>query len=155
MGELLVGEHGDRTLLDDRELLRRDLLARVAEHVGVLEPDVREQDDVRAEDVRRVEPAAEPGLDDGDVDVAGRELGERGRADRLELGRLLRLGLGPDASDRRLEVGLLAVDRIRSAQPADVRRDCRADREPSASSSASIVRVAVDLPFVPTTWTAG
>ena len=72
--------------------------------------DVREQDDVRAEDVGRVEPAAEPRLDDRDVDVAPRELRERGRADRLELRRLLRLGLGPDASDRRLEVDLLAVD---------------------------------------------
>ena len=46
MGELLVREDGDRSLLHDRELLGRDLLARLAEHVRVLEADVREQDDV-------------------------------------------------------------------------------------------------------------
>ena len=51
---------------------RRDLLPRVAEDVGVLEADVRQQDDGRVEDVRRVEPAAEPGLDDGCVDARAR-----------------------------------------------------------------------------------
>ena len=76
MRELLVREDGNRSVLDDRELLGRDLLARLAEHVGVLEPDVREQDDVRAQDVRRVEAAAEACLDDGGVDLARRELRE-------------------------------------------------------------------------------
>ena len=78
--ELAVGQHRDRPFLHDGELLRGDLLARLAEHVGVVEPDVREQDDVAAEDVRRVQPAAEAGLDDRDVDPARRELGERGGA---------------------------------------------------------------------------
>ena len=110
---------------------------------------------MRAEDVRRVEPAAEPRLDDGDVDVALRELRERGRAERLELRRLLRLGLGPDAPDRRLEVDLLAVDVIRSAHERTCGETVAPTDSPSASRSASIVRVAVDLPFVPTTWIAG
>ena len=82
-----------------------------------------------AEDVRRVEAAAEAGLDDRDVDLARRELGERGGADRLELGRALRLRLRPDARDRRLEVGLCAVDRDPLGPRADVRRDGRADRQ--------------------------
>ena len=108
----------------------------LAEHVGVLEPDVRQQDDVRAEDVRRVEPAAEARLDDRDVDLARRELGERRRADRLELRRLLRLRLRPDARDGGLEVGLLAVDRDPLGPAADVRRDRRADGEPFARRAA-------------------
>ncbi len=45
-GELLVGEHRDRPVLDNGELLRRDLLPRLPEDVGVLEADVREQHDV-------------------------------------------------------------------------------------------------------------
>ena len=151
----VVGEHGDRPLLHDRELLGRDLLARLAEHVRVLEADVREQDDAAAEDVRRVEPAAEPRLDDGDVDAARGELGERRGAQRLELGRALRLRLRADARERRLEVGRLAVDRIRSLQPRTCGETVAPTESPSASSSASIVRVAVDLPFVPTTWIAG
>ena len=69
------------------KLLLRDLLGRVAEHLGVLEGDVREQDDRRVDDVRRVEPPAEPGLDDGHVDAALGELGERRGGQRLELGR--------------------------------------------------------------------
>ena len=105
--ELLVGQHGDPPLPDDGELLRRDLLPGVAEHVGVLEPDVGQQDDSAAENVGRVEPAAEARLDDGDVDFTGGELGERGRAQRLELRRLLCLGLRPHALDRSLEVHLL------------------------------------------------
>ena len=58
---------------------RRDRLERVAEDVRVLEPDVREEDDARAEDVRRVEAAAEPCLDDRDVDLG---VGEGRRARR-------------------------------------------------------------------------
>ena len=43
--ERLVGKKDDAVLLRDRELLARDRLARVAEHVSVLEPHVREEDD--------------------------------------------------------------------------------------------------------------
>ncbi len=63
--------------MDNSELLDRDFLDRVAEHVGVLEPDVREQDDARADDVRGVVPAAEPGLDDRDVDACLRRTHRR------------------------------------------------------------------------------
>ena len=73
--------------MDNSELLGRDLLDRLAEHVGVLEPDVREQDDARADDVRGVVAAAEPGLDDRDVDMCLGERSEGGGRDRLELRR--------------------------------------------------------------------
>ena len=60
--------------MDNSELLRRDRLDRVAEDVGVLEPDVREQDDARAQHVRGVVPPAEARFDDRDVDL---RVGER------------------------------------------------------------------------------
>jgi hypothetical protein len=44
--ELHVRQHGDRALLDDRELLGRDLLPRLAEDVRVLETYVGQEDDV-------------------------------------------------------------------------------------------------------------
>ena len=68
-------------------------------------------------DVRRVEPAAEARLDDRDVDAARGELGERGRGEHLELRRADRLGVRPDPLERALEVGVGAVDLIRSCQP--------------------------------------
>ena len=68
------------------QLLLRDLLARLAEHFRVLEVDVREQDDPGVDHVRRIQPAAEPGLDDGDVHLGCGELEQRRRGQRLELG---------------------------------------------------------------------
>ena len=66
------------------------------------------------------------------------------------------LGRLADARDCLLEVGLRPVHPDPLAPGRDVRRDRRADRQsPSASRSCSIVTVAVDLPFVPTTWIAG
>ena len=70
VGVRVVGEDDDRVGRRDGELLGRDRLERVAEDVRVLEPDVREEHDARSKDVRRVVAAAEPGLDDGDVDTA-------------------------------------------------------------------------------------
>ena len=83
-----------RPLVRDRQLLARDLAAGLAEHLGVLEPHVRQQHDVRVEHVRRVEPAAEACFDDRDVDAARGEVGERRRGQHLELGRAERLGVG-------------------------------------------------------------
>ncbi len=100
VGELVVGQHDDRAGAGDGELLGGDLLARVAEHLGVLEPDVRQQDDARVDHVRRVVAAAEPGLDRSDLRSARGEVGERGRGERLELRRVDRLGRGTDARDR-------------------------------------------------------
>ena len=90
--------------MDNSKLLDRNLLDRVAEHVGVLEPDVREQDDARADDVRCVVPAAEPGLDDRDVDACLGERVEGGGGDRLELRRADALGRRANARERRGQV---------------------------------------------------
>ena len=138
----------------DRELLGGDRLARVAEHVGVLERDVRQHDDPRVEHVRRVVPAAEAGLDDGDVDLARGELGERGGRQHLELRRARRVR--PDARERRLEVGV-ARRRPGSAPPSRARAArCRRRRAAlRRASSAAVISVVDVLPFVPTTWIAG
>ena len=61
----------------------------------MLEPDVGEHDDGRAEHVGRVPAAAQAGLDDGDVDLAAGELGEGGGGQQLELGYAVALGRGP------------------------------------------------------------
>ena len=65
----VVWKHDDGVFGCNRELLGRDRLERVAEHLGVLEPDVREQHDTRTKDVRRVVASAEPRLDHRDVDA--------------------------------------------------------------------------------------
>ena len=122
----------------------------------MLEGDVREDDDARVEDVGRVVPPAEAGLDDGDVDLGGRELGERGGGQRLELGRADRLG-------RRSRTRARAASRSASS-PADadplgpgddVRRRVRADAHALGERAAPRPsRAVVVLPFVPTTWIA-
>ena len=73
----------DRARTGDGELLAGDLLASLAEHLRVLEVDVRQVDDARPDDVGRVEPTAEARLDDGDVDGGRRELCERRSRQRL------------------------------------------------------------------------
>ena len=121
---LALPEHDDRSRRDDGELLDRDLLARLAEHVGVLERNVREHDDPGREDVRRVEPSSQPGLDDRDVDSLLGELGKGRRGDHLELRRPR--GVGLDAGKRRGDVGVGSVD-LDPLRPAPhVRRDVRA-----------------------------
>ena len=149
------GSDRDRCLLDDGELLGCDLLARLAEHVRVLEPDVREQDDVRAEHVRRVVAAAEPGLDHRDVDPARRELGERRRADASNWVARCCSASGRTRASAASRSASSPSTVIRSAHERTCGETVAPTESPSASSSASIVRVAVDLPFVPTTWIAG
>ena len=127
----------------------------VAEHVGVLEPDVREQDDVRAEHVRRVEAPAEPGLDDGDVDsrvansanAAAQSVSNCVASCASASGRTRPIAASKSASSPSTV--------IRSAHERMCGETVAPTDSPSASRNASIVRVAVDLPFVPTTWIAG
>ena len=78
-----------------------------AEHLGVLECDIRQHLHRRAEDVRRVVASAEAGLDGGDVHAALRRT-RRGRqrsAPRTG-SRRAASAARPDAVDRRLEVRL-------------------------------------------------
>ena len=116
-------------IMDNSELLDRNLLDRVAEHVGVLEPDVRQQDDARADDVRGVVPAAEPCLDDGDVDACLGERVEGGGGDRLELRRTDALGCRANARQRRGEVRRQAVDPDPLAPRPHMWRERRPDGE--------------------------
>src|SRR5512132_817809 len=113
-----------------RELLPGDLLTSVAQYVGVFERDVREQDDLGVDHVRRVEPTAEPGLDHGDIDFTPGELGECGGGQDLELRRAERFGGRTDSTDRPLEVRFGAVDPDPLRPPADVRRGVRARSPP-------------------------
>src|SRR5438034_657914 len=92
----VVREHDDGAVLHDGELLSRDLRARLTQDLRVLEGDVREQDDARPKDVRRVEAPTETGLDDGVVDVRIRECEERRPRDDLELRRPPAPGRGAD-----------------------------------------------------------
>ena len=103
-------EDDQRAGSDHGELLRCDLLARRPEDVGVLEGDVGEDDDGRAQDVGRVVPSSEPRLDNRDLDARRGELGEGGRRQRLELRRLDRLRLPAHAIERGLEIGIPTAD---------------------------------------------
>ena len=90
------------------------MAARVGPEVGlVIELDVRDRRHAEVEDVGRVEAAAHPDLDERQVDLAPRELGDGHGGERFELGRRPDLVPdtihgGQDALDRRREV--VAVD---------------------------------------------
>ena len=75
--QLLVG-------LDDARLLTCDGGDRVAQIRHVVEVNRRDHRDRRVDDVRRIEPATQPDLDDGDIDRSIRERSERHRRYGLE-----------------------------------------------------------------------
>jgi hypothetical protein len=128
MGELRIGQHDRRPLRGDGQLLGGDLRPRSAEHVRVLEADVRQQHDPGIEHVRRVVATAEPGLDRGCFQAALREIGEGCRRQDLELRRTDGFSVGSDARDRALETRLVRVEALMPA--GHVRRRVRgtADR---------------------------
>ena len=80
--------HGQVAPLDDRGLLPCDRGDRRPEPVHVVEGDVRDRGDAAVPGVRRVEPPAEPDLDERDVDAGFGEMAEDDRGQQLELGRL-------------------------------------------------------------------
>ena len=96
-------------------------------------------------------PAAQAGLDDRRVHAGPRELGERGRRQRLELRCAHRFRLVADPAERRVEIGLLPAYPDPLDQETDMGRRVAPALWPSASRSASADRVVVVLPFVPTT----
>src|ERR671924_874764 len=110
MVEVVVRNDNYPRCMCNRKLLLRDLLGRLAKYVRVLQRDVRKQHDLRVDHVRRVEPAAETGLDHRDVDVTLRELRERGGGEHLELGCADGLGVWLDPRDGAFEIRLVAVD---------------------------------------------
>ena len=109
------------------ELLARDRLARLAEHVHVIQPDVREQNDRGVEHVRRVVASTEPRLDDRSVDVVRGEHRERRGGQHLELRRADRDRGLANTADRALEVGLGPTAPDSLAPAAHVGREIRAD----------------------------
>jgi len=70
--------------LRDARFLARDALQVGSEIVDMFERDLGDCADQRCEHVGRVEPAAQPHLDDGDIHVARREIGECDRGGSLE-----------------------------------------------------------------------
>ena len=144
-------DHYGFVRMDNSELLRRDRLDRLAEDVGVLQPDVRQQNDAGAQDVRRVVAPPEPGLDDRNVDLGVGERGERGSGDRLELCRPHSSAAGRTRRSAAESRPRCPPSRMRSAHERTWGETVAPTPSPSARSSCSIVTVAVDLPFVPTT----
>ena len=100
----------------------RDLELGLAEPLGVVEADRGQRGRPRGDHVGRVEAAAEPGLDHGDLDPGRGEGDERGRGRRLELG------------DRSPSLEPRLDGRGRVARPARPRRR----RRPGPISSPSI-----------------
>ena len=86
----------------------------------MLEPDVREQDDARLQDVRRVVASAEARFDDCDVHLSRGEERERGSGHDLELGGVEPFRGRANTRDRVLEVRLLAVEANPLAPALDV-----------------------------------
>ena len=80
--------HGQVPALDDGCLLAGDLRDRIAQTVHVIEVHVRDHGHATVPDVCRVEPSAEPDLDQGDVRADLLEPGEGDGREQLELGRL-------------------------------------------------------------------
>ena len=94
---------------DDARLLAGDLGDGVAEVLGVVDADRRDDRDGRVDDVGGVPAAAEPDLDHRDVDGRVGERGERHRGDDLELAHPRaagRLGLLVDDLDERLDLAV-------------------------------------------------
>ena len=142
---------------DDGELLGGDRLPRLAEDLGVVERDVRQHDDADAvEHVRRVVASAEPRLDRRRLDgrVGEREERRGGRAPRTASRRSAPRAAGLRSSGASSSASA-PFTRTRSDQTRTCGERNAPVRSPRASSSASTIRVVVDLPFVPTTWTAG
>ncbi len=82
----LLGQHHERAFHDDARLLGGDLLQTVAEPGLVVHGDRGDDRDGGVGDVRGVPGAAEPHLDDGDVDRGVGEDGERHAREHLEEG---------------------------------------------------------------------
>ena len=65
--------------LRDARLIARDRGRRIAEYLGVIERDIRDDGDARLQDVRAVEASADPGFDHRRVDLGAGERDERER----------------------------------------------------------------------------
>ena len=98
MGSRFLGDFGRQVARDERcawaqdgELLAGDLELGVAQPLGVVESDRGENGHLRLEDVRRVEAAAEAGLDHAHFNPGVPKRNEGGGRGRLELSHALAL----------------------------------------------------------------
>ena len=125
-----VGDHGRTTGSHDRRFLGADRLARLAEPVAMIDVDHHQHRAIGIDDVHRIEPAAEPDLEDGDVERVPREQRQRRQRREFEVGQRLRFAGG--AEPRRLDLlevldqgaigRLLAVDPDPFVEPQQVGR---------------------------------
>jgi len=127
-----LAQHDRRAGGDHGQLLGGDRLSRLAQDVGVVERDVGQGNDLRLEDVGRIQSAAQAGLHHRDLDSGRGELGERGGGQHLELRRPEPLGGGPRPLERLLEVGVLAVHLHPLRPAADMRRGVGPHAQPLA-----------------------
>ncbi len=123
-----------RVVAQNRQLLGRDLKLGLAQPVGVVEPDRGQDRDPRGDRVGRVQPPAQPGLDDRGLDPGGGEGDEGGGRRNLELGH--RLALLQAAVDR--------LGRLRRCAPPPPRtrrrRSPRRRSAPVRTSAAGAAR---------------
>ncbi len=82
--QLAVDEHA--AVAQHGQLLGGDLLERLAEVLGVVEPDRSQHGRARGDHVGGVQPSSEPRLDHADLDLGRGERDEGRRGQQLELG---------------------------------------------------------------------
>ncbi len=102
-----IAGHQGRSGVEDRQLLCGDAGERVAQIVGVLQPDGRHYGDIRLSCIGRVQPSPEAGLDNGHVYGPPGKPGVGQRGSQLEVGGgmsaalLEQVGNGRDLRHRR------------------------------------------------------
>ena len=125
VGRVRFAQHEGNALLDDTGLLGGDLRQRIAQQRRMFQSDVGHHAHDGQQDVRGVEPPAQPRLDDGHLDVALCEVVERQRRRHLEerksqLGHLVTVLV--DEIDHFLLGDHLAVDADAFAEIVQMRR---------------------------------
>ena len=136
-----VARHQHCTLIQNRQLLGRDLADRVAEVRGVFETDRRHDGNVRPNCIGRIEPTAQARLDDGGIDRILREPGMSESCRELEVGHTIAALLLVEVDQRR-QVGhrgrklirchLMETVLISLFDPMKMRRGERAGRQTMA-----------------------
>ena len=144
---------------EDAGLLQADALARRPQVVHVIEADAGDDGAVRVEQVDCVEPAAQPDLQDRDVQPGFAETAARRRACRTR-NRSARCRRAPPRRARRrrpaaASVASRAVDPHALVVAQQVRRGIQADAIAGARSIASSMAQVEPLPLVPPTVMTG
>ena len=101
----LPPENDRNAALHDARLFQSDFRKRIAENLHMVHADLGNDADRGMDDIRRVEPAAQTDLYDGDIHLFFRKAGERKRRSQLKLGDMhvlffARLHRVPDPFDK-------------------------------------------------------